>query len=223
MLLDILWHQGRVMIVGRDGQQRIWDLAERSLPAVGPRPPAEVARELIERDVRAVGVARPDRVGFLFDGAPLGRAPAMRMLVRRGVVVPIEVEGLGGRWITHRDLLDAPFRGRTTVLSPFDDLISDRERTERLFDFRFRLEIYVPKAKREYGYFVLPILRGDRLVGRIDPLLDRRSGVLRINAVYAEPTAKASDWPPAKHAIDGLATWLGADEVVWPRRPRVWR
>jgi uncharacterized protein YcaQ len=125
--------------------------------------------------------------------------------------------------VTHRDLLDAPYRGRTTLLSPFDDLISDRDRTERLFDFRFRLEIYVPKGKREYGYFVLPILRGDRFIGRIDPRFDRRAGVLRINAVHAEPTASARDWPPAKRAIEELAVWLGADELAWPRLPAVWR
>jgi uncharacterized protein len=223
MLLEILWNQGKVMIVGRDGQQRIWDLAERSLPEVAPRSAAAVARELAEREARAAGIARLDRIGFLFDGAPPGRDRALRTLLGEGVLVPVEVEGLRGRWVTHRDLLDAPFRGRTTLLSPFDDLISDRERTERLFDFRFRLEIYVPKAKREYGYFVLPILRGDRLVGRIDPLFDRRSGVLRINAVYAEPTAKASDGAPAVRAIADLAAWLGADEVAWPRLPRVWR
>jgi uncharacterized protein len=137
--------------------------------------------------------------------------------------VPIEVEGLRGRWVTHRDLLDATFRGRTTLLSPFDDLISDRDRTERLFDFRFRLEIYVPKAKREYGYFVLPILRGDRLVGRIDPLFDRRAGVLRINAVYAEPEARPSDLAAAKMGIDRLGAWLGAGEIAYPQLPAVWR
>jgi uncharacterized protein len=223
MLLEILWNQGKVMIVGRDGQQRIWDLAERSLPRVPSRSAAAVARELAEREARAAGIARLDRIGLLFDGAPPGRERAVRTLLGEGVLVPVEVEGLRGRWVTHRDLLDAPFRGRTTLLSPFDDLISDRERTERLFDFRFRLEIYVPRAKREYGYFVLPILRGDRLVGRIDPLFDRRAGVLRINAVHAESTAKPSDWPPAKRAIDDLAAWLRADEVAWPRLPRVWR
>jgi uncharacterized protein len=223
MLLDILWRQGKVMIAGRDGQQRIWDLAERSLPRVAARPGAEVARELVERDARAAGVARADRIGFLFDGPPPSRDRALRDLVADGRIVPIEVDGLAGRWVTHRDLLDVPFRGRTTLLSPFDDLISDRDRTERLFEFRFRLEIYVPKAKREYGYFVLPIVRGERLVGRIDPLLDRKAGVLRINAVYAEPTATASDWPPGKRAIEDLAAWLGADEVAWPRLPPVWR
>src|SRR5262245_19742663 len=223
MLLDILWRQGKVMIVGRDGQQRIWDLAERSLPSVAARSDAEVARALVERAARAGGIARPDTIGFLFDGPPSNRDRALHDLVAEGVLVPIDVDGLAGRWVTHRDLLDAPFRGRTVLLSPFDDLISDRDRAERLFDFRFRLEIYVPKAKREYGYFVLPILRGDRLVGRIDPLFDRKAGVLRINAVYAEPTARGSDWPPAKRAIEDLATWLGAGEVAWPRVPPVWR
>jgi uncharacterized protein len=223
MLLDILWHQGKVMIVGRDGQQRIWDLAERSLPSVPARRASDVARELAERDVRAAGIARPDRIGYLFDGPPPGRDTAIRRLLAAGVVVPVEVDGLQGRWVTHRDLLDASFRGRTTLLSPFDDLISDRERTERLFDFRFRLEIYVPKTKREYGYFVLPILRGERLIGRIDPLFDRRARVLKVQGVYAEPTASASDGPPMRRAIGELATWLGADDVSWPRMPAVWR
>ena len=223
MLLDILWNQGKVMIVGRDGQQRVWDLAERTLPTVRRRPPAEVARELVERGVRAAGVARLDRIGFLFDGRPPGREAAVGDLVDRGVVVPIEVEGLSGRWVTHRDLLDVAFRARTTLLSPFDDLISDRDRTERLFDLRFRLEIYVPRAKREFGYFVLPILRGDRFVGRIDPLFDRKTRVLRINAVHAEPTAAAADWPPARRAVEELASWLGAENVSWPPLPAVWR
>ncbi len=223
MLLDILWLQGRVMIVGRDGQQRIWDLASRSLPRVPARPASAIAADLVDRQLRARGLERLERIGTLFDGPVPMRDTAIRRHVREGLIVPIEVEGLPGRWVAHRDLLDTTFGGRTTLLSPFDDLISDRERTERLFDFRFRLEIYVPKAKREFGYFVLPILRGDRLIGRIDPLYDRKTGVLRVNAVYAEPGATSSDWPPAKRAIDELAAWLGVDEVVWPSLPAVWR
>jgi uncharacterized protein YcaQ len=223
MLLDILWLQGRVMIVGRDGQQRIWDLASRSLPRVPTRPASIVAEDLVDRQLRARGLERLERIGTLFDGPVPMRDTAIRRHVRDGLIVPVEVEGLPGRWVAHRDRLDAVFRGRTTLLSPFDDLISDRERTERLFDFRFRLEIYVPKAKREFGYFVLPILRGDRLIGRIDPLFDRKAGVLRVNAVYAEPGARRSDWPPAKRVIDELGAWLGADEVVWSALPAVWR
>jgi uncharacterized protein len=223
MLLDILWLQGRVMIVGRDGQQRIWDLASRSLPRVPVRPASAIAADLVDRQLRARGLERLERIGTLFDGPVPMRDAAIRRHLRDGLIVPIEVEGLPGRWVAHRDLLDTTFRGRTTPLSPFDDLISDRERTERLFDFRFRLEIYVPKAKREFGYFVLPILRGDRLIGRIDPLYDRRAGVLRVNAVYAEADARPADGLAARRASDELAAWLGADEVVWPSLPAVWR
>ncbi|HEX2423001.1 MAG TPA: crosslink repair DNA glycosylase YcaQ family protein [Actinomycetota bacterium] len=223
MLLDILWLQGRVMIVGRDGQQRIWDLASRSLPRVPARAASAIAADLVDHQLRARGLERLERIGTLFDGPVPTRDRAIRRHLRDGLIVPIEVEGLAGRWVAHRDLLDTTFRGRTTLLSPFDDLISDRERTERLFDFRFRLEIYVPKAKREFGYFVLPILRGDRLIGRVDPLYDRRAGVLRVNAIYEEPGATPSDWPPAERAIDELAGWLGADDVVWPALPAVWR
>jgi uncharacterized protein len=223
MLLDILWLQGRVMIVGRDGQQRIWDLASRSLPRVPARPASAIAADLVDRQLRARGLERLERIGTLFDGPVPMRDAAIRRHLRDGLIVPIEVEGLPGRWVAHRDLLDTTFRGRTTLLSPFDDLISDRERTERLFDFRFRLEIYVPKAKREFGYFVLPILRGDRLIGRIDPLYDRRAGVLRVNAVYAEADASPADGLAARRASEELAAWLGADEVVWPSLPAVWR
>jgi len=223
MLLDILWLQGRVMIVGRDGQQRIWDLASRSLPGVPARPASHIASELVDRQLRARGLERLDRIGSLFDGPVPMRDGAIRGHLREGLIVPIEVEGLQGRWVAHRDLLDATFQGRTTLLSPFDDLISDRERTQRLFDFRFRLEIYVPKAKREFGYFVLPILRADRLVGRIDPTFDRKAGVLRVNAVYAEPDAKPPDAEAARRAIEELAGWLEATDVAWPAFPSVWR
>jgi uncharacterized protein YcaQ len=223
MLLDILWSQGRVMIVGRDGQQRVWDLAERSLPAPNGRPGLEETQDLAARQLRARGIERLERIGMLFDGPPPGRKKAIDRLTRSGVIVPIEIDGLSGRWVTHRDLLDSTFRGRTTVLSPFDDLISDRDRTEKLFDMRFRLEIYVPKAKREFGYFVLPILRGDRLVGRIDPAFDRRANVLRVHAVHSQPDARPGDWPAARRSIEGLASWLGAGEVLWPGLPALWR
>jgi hypothetical protein len=216
MLLDILWRQGKVMIVGRDGQQRIWDLASRSLPSVPL--PSSLASELVDRQLRARGVERLDRLGFLFDGAIPGRERAIRAHVRSGLIVPVEVEGLDGRWVAHRDLLDTRFRGRTVALSPFDDLISDRDRTERLFDLFYRIEIYVPKAKRRWGYFVLPVLRGDRLVGRFDPAFDRKANVLRINAVHMEPGTTAVDRQAVSRAIDDLRRWLGAEEALLPRR-----
>jgi uncharacterized protein YcaQ len=217
MLLEILWAQGKVMIVGRDGQQRIWDLASRSLPAVASRSQSAIAAEVVERDARAGGVARADRVGGLFDGDLPGRERALAAHLRAGVIVPIEVDGLRGPLVTHRDLLDRRFRGRTTALSPFDDLVSDRARTERLFDMFHRLEIYVPKTKRQWGYFVLPVLRGDRLIGRIDPEFDRRAGTLRINAIFMQPETTPADREAVLRSIDDLGRWLKADRVSLPR------
>jgi uncharacterized protein YcaQ len=224
MMLEILWSQGKIAIVGRDGNQRVWDLAERALPLDTPRLPArDVARALVERDLRARGLDLVQNVGSTFDGRPPAWEEALSDLIREGVAVPVTVAGLRGQWLAHASFLDVRFRGRTTLLSPFDDLVSDRSRTERLFGFRFRLEIYVPKAKREYGYFVLPILHGERLIGRIDAAYDRNAGVLRINAVYAEPDAPVDSWPSVQTSIDELATWLGASETTMPTLPPPWR
>jgi uncharacterized protein YcaQ len=220
MLLDILWAQGKVMIVGRDGQQRLWDLAARSLPKVPARPIAQIAAEVVERDLRAGGVVRLERIGGLFDGELPGRERAVREHLRTGLIVPVEVDGLPGRLVAHRDLLDTAFRGRATALSPFDDLVADRDRTEQLFDMFHRLEIYVPKAKRQWGYFVLPILRGDRLVGRIDPHFDRRENTLRINAIFMQPETSAADRAAVDASIHDLARWLKADQVTLPRAAR---
>jgi uncharacterized protein YcaQ len=217
MLLDILWAQGKVMIVGRDGQQRIWDLASRSLPTVPARSGAAIAAEVVERDLRVCGVASLRRIGFLFDGDLPGRDRAIEELRRSGVMVPVRVEGVSRPLVAHAELLDTAFRGRTVALSPFDDLISDRARTEWLFDMYYRIEIYVPKAKRRWGYFVLPVLRGDRLVGRFDPAFDRATNTLRINALHMQPDTDAADRAAVDRAIDDLARWLRVDEV---RRPK---
>ena len=214
MMLELLWSKGEVMIVGRDGLQRLWDLAERRLPEAPSWSPTEVADRLVERQLRAHGVASPSRIGVLFDGPAPGRERALRRLEREGIAVPVRIDGMKGEWLAHAELLEGSSRGRTTVLSPFDDLISDRDRTEALFDFLFRLEIYVPKAKRRWGYFVLPILDGDRLIGRIDPRFDRRVGELHLQAVHAEPGADAVSGRRAAKAVGELAAWLGASRVV---------
>jgi uncharacterized protein YcaQ len=115
-----------------------------------------------------------------------------------------------GEWVAHPDADDRPVR-RTTVLSPFDRLIHDRARTEALFDFHYRMEIYVPKAERKYGYFVLPVLHNDRLVGRIDPEVDRKHDVLRVHAVHWEDKPVAIERPAR-----ALARFLGVQDVQWP-------
>jgi len=115
-----------------------------------------------------------------------------------------------GSWDVHPEAADGPVPKGTTFLSPFDRLVYNRDRTEALWGFHYRLEMYVPKAKREYGYYVLPILRGDRLVGRIEPVFDRKTGVLRVNGVWWEPGVKpvSLDRP-----LRRLARFLGAGSI----------
>ena len=127
--------------------------------------------------------------------------------------------------VAHPDAEDGRIpSARVTFLSPFDGLVKNRDRAETLWDFFYRLEMYVPKAKREYGYYVLPILRGDRLVGRIEPAFDRKTGVLQVHGVFAEAGAPASAGPGIAGATRRLAKWLGAAEIVYPRKvPPIWR
>jgi uncharacterized protein YcaQ len=223
LMLDVLWMKGEVMIVGRDGQQRIWDLASRTLPVVPRLPQREVARRLLEGQLRARGVADIKQFGWAFDGRPPGWQGALKDLVREGIAVPAEVQGMAGDRYAHAEVLERTFSPRTVLLSPFDDLISDRDHTQALFDFLFRIEIYVPKAKRQYGYFVLPILNGDRLIGRIDPRFDRQTRVLHVNGVFAEPGASVSEGPAVRAALEELGVWLGATDIaVAPKLPAVW-
>jgi uncharacterized protein YcaQ len=151
LMLEVLSGQGLVAVVGRRGNQRVWDLAERWYPETETIPWREAMRLIEEKRFRSLGVK----------------------LER-------------GRWLAHPDAVDGPVPNRVTFLSPFDRLIHDRARTEALWDFFYRLEMYVPRAKREYGYYVLPILHGDRIVGRIEPVFDRKTGELRVNGTWWE-------------------------------------
>jgi uncharacterized protein YcaQ len=211
MMLERLWFRGKIATVGREGQERIWDLAERVYPVGDRLPQAEVARRILERKLRVRGVARSEEFNWTFDGRPPGWERALRSLVRDGTAVPATVTGLEGEWFAHAELLERRFRPRTTLLAPFDKLISDRERTRQLFGFDYVLEMYIPAAKRRWGYYVLPVLHGDRLVGRIDPVYDRKAGVLRINSVHWEDEPVSID-----EQVRSLARWVGADEVQWP-------
>lgn len=174
-MLEFMTARGELATVGRDGKQRLFDLAQRWYGDVQPLPHDEADAYFDEVRFRAAGVR-----------------------LRKG------------RWVAHPDADDRPVQ-RTTLLSPFDRLIHDRARTEALFDFRYRVEIYVPKAKRKYGYFVLPVLHSGRLVGRIDPEVDRKESVLRINAVHWE-----ADSVPIENPVRALAQFLGVQDVRWP-------
>ena len=232
-MLDYLWLKGEIMVAGRAGGQKRWDLAARCLPAwtpTAPLPGREVVRQATQRSLRALGVARPRHIQDHFiRGRYPDLAGVLAELEAEGRIVRVAVAGedgqLPGPWYVHADdlpLLDRLATGdwqpRTTLLSPFDNLICDRARAALLFGFDFRIEIYVPKAQRRYGYYVLPILHGDRLIGRLDPALDRRRGRLTLNAVHAEPAAPADDETAAAvaAAVADLARFLGAREIVLP-------
>ena len=238
-MLDLLWTQGRILVAGRQGQQRVWDLAERWLPDWAPtrRPPErEVVRLAAQRSLRALGVATARDIERHFTAYRYPGLPSvLASLERSGRIERVRLADDGaernGPWYVHADdlaLLErleaGDWRPRTTLLSPFDNLLINRERTERLFGFRFRLEIYVPRAARQYGYYVLPVLHGDRLVGRVDPALDRKRGRLVVHAVHAEPHAPASAGPAVAAALRELAAFLGADGVdLGQPPPGVWR
>ena len=154
-------------------------------------------------------------------GAPPLRT-AQRVLAERRFRA-LGVQSSPGGWEAHPDAADGDVPDRITLLSPFDRLIHDRDRAEALFGFRYRLEMFVPKPKREYGYYVLPIIRGEELIGRIEPVFDRRSGVLSGTGAWAETRATADAGPGIRAALDELADWLGAESVAVGRRvPRMW-
>jgi uncharacterized protein YcaQ len=180
LMLECLAARGEVAVVGRQGKQRVWDLAERWYPETETLPLPRARKLYEEKRFRAVGV-RLDR----------------------------------GRLLAHPEATDGPVRDRVTFLSPFDRLIHDRERTEALWNFFYRLEMYVPAAKREYGYYVLPILRGDRLVGRIEPVFDRREKVLDVKGLWWEPGQQPVD---LEEPLASLAAFLGAERVTRARR-----
>ena len=224
-MLDILWFRGEIAIAGREGSERVWDVASRRLPQDEPRwGPREVARTVLERGLRRKGIARRAELGRTFDGVPPGAEVAWRSLVRDGVAVPVRVAGLDGEWWGHREVLErAPGVARTVLLSPFDRLVYHRERTAELFGFRYRLEMYIPAAKREYGYYVLPILHGDALIGRVDATFDRRAGAVRVDGVWAERGAPPDAGPDVAGALQELSAWVGAESVRIGRRvPRPW-
>ncbi len=225
-MLEILWNGGQIAISRREGTQRVWDLWEHVLPEADELPDPVVAVELLDRQLRARGFDRTGWGGALEAGELPFRHEAEESLRADGVAVPVEIDRAPRRVAGPRRRAGRAGRGawqpRTTLLGPFDPLVADRDRALKLFDFRFKLEIYIPVAKREYGYYVLPILHGDRLIGRIDPVMDRKRGVFTVNAVYAEPDAPADAWPAVSAAIHELATWLGATEVRLPSVPAAW-
>lgn len=196
-MLDWLSAQGAVAVTARDGVERVWDLAERVLPMDAPRISLEESLRIrARRRLRRQGVIR---VGSSEDVGEVG--------------LEATVEGLRGRWRVEPELLERRFEGRTALLSPFDRLVYHRSVTRALFDFEYTLEIYVPVDKRRWGYYVLPALRDERLVGRVDAKADRQAGVLRVPALHLERGADADDDAAIRSELGELAAWLKLDGV----------
>lgn len=229
-MLDILQVTGVAVVAGRTGNEKVWDLADRWFPAWTPRErltERQIVTVAAQRALRALGVATPKQIQRHFiAGRYPGLAGVLAALERQGRIERARIHEDGadwpGEWFVHSDdlaLLDRLEKGewepRTSLLSPFDNLISDRARPERLFGFRYRLEIYVPKGQRQFGPYAMPILHGDRLIGQVDAAMDRRRSRFRVNTIHTVPDAPAGlrTGRAVAGAIESLARFLGADDV----------
>lgn len=198
-MLEILAARGEVAVAGRRGKQRLWDLAERVYPADVVEVPLETARrERDSRRLRALGIARASTTAQPVEPADVGEAGE-----------PAVVEGTTGEWRVDPEALDRPFAGRTALLSPFDRLVHDRERAQDLFDFEYVLEMYKPKSARRWGYFALPVLHHDRLVGKVDAKADRSAGRLVVAAVHQDVPFTPEMSADVDAELESLAGWLG--------------
>jgi uncharacterized protein YcaQ len=197
-LLEFMVLRGEVAVAGRDGVERLWDLATRVYPD-GPVIPADEARRTRnERRLHALGIARTRGPECPVEPAGVGE-----------VGEPAVVEGVRGTWRVDPSYLGQPFSGRAALLSPFDRLIHDRKRMVELFEFDYQVEMFKPVAKRRWGYFALPILYGDRLVGKLDATSDRKAGVLWVHAIHEDVAFNKTMAAAVRREISDLARWLG--------------
>lgn len=193
-MLEFLAARGEVAVAGRRGRQRLWDVAERVYPADMPVVPADAARRIRdERRLRSFGVARPQVVGDA------------------GILA--EIDGTSGLWRVDPEATAEGFEGRTALLSPFDRLIHDRARALELFDFDYVLEMYKPKASRRWGYFALPVVHHDQLVGKIDTTTERDASRLHVHAVHQDVPFTPAMTAAVDAELEALARWLGLDHV----------
>jgi uncharacterized protein len=197
-MMELLSARGEVAVAGRIGRQRVWDVADRVYPSFEPLPADEAQRRREQRRLRSLGLARA-KTAFT-PGEPITVGAAG---------VPAKVEGLDGQWSADPEALDQPFIGRTALLSPFDRLVHDRERSKDLFDFDYILEMYKPAAKRRWGYFALPVLHHDRLVGKLDAKADRKAGTLTVHALHEDVRFTNAMRSDVEAEIEALAAWLG--------------
>lgn len=195
-MLEFLGTRGEILVAGREGSQRLWNLPERVLPPEILASPPAPERAAAQRRLRSLGLVRPT--------GPF-----------KGAGETVRVKGVRGEWVADKgglDHLEDPLPARMTFLSPFDRLIYDRERTEDLFGFRYRTAIYTPASERTHGSYALPILVGERLVGRLDSAFDRKRRVLRVNALYPEGGARIPR-TALRETLRSLGEFLGAGRI----------
>ena len=217
-VLEYLFYAGLVTTADRRNFERVYDLTERVIPRAVldlPTPSEEEAhRQLLLVAARSCGVGTlADLADYYRLRVPVAR-PRVAELVEDGRLAQVEVAGWRHPAYAVPDLPIPRRADARALLVPFDPLIWARDRTERLFGFRYRIEIYVPAHKREHGYYVLPFLLGDALVARVDLKSDRQAGVLRVQAAWAEPDAPACTAAALSEELQALAAWLGLDGVV---------
>ena len=239
-MIDFLWMQGQVLVARRKGSEKWWDLSERCLPgwvSYDPLPECEVVKLAAQKSLRALGVATERHISEHFTpGRYPGLSDVLTELDASGQIVRVRIQDedgeLPGKWFIHADSLPMleylamKWEPRTTLLSPFDNLICNRKRTQLLFDFAYQSEIYTPKEKRRFGYYVMPILYGDRLIGRMDPALNRAQRTLVVNAIHIEPDVHITSEMSQRVAcaIQGLATFLGATVITCSQQvPQDWK
>jgi uncharacterized protein YcaQ len=222
--LEWLFYTGQITAADRTTSfARRYDVPERVLPQAvldAPTPsPADAFRALVELSARSLGVAAEPELRDYFRLPVDGFKQAVAELVEDQVLLPVTVPGWKQPTYLHHEARLPRWVRAATLVSPFDPLIWERGRTERLFGMNYRIEIYVPAAQRLYGYYVLPFLLGDRLAARVDLKADRKTGVLQIPAAWLEPDAGQEETAVALAAeLHRLAGWLGLHSVAAPDR-----
>jgi uncharacterized protein YcaQ len=218
--LEYLFFTGALTARARTASfERVYDLTERVLPpdVVGAATPAkaDAVRELVRTAVRALGVATERDLADYFRLRLADTRTAITELVEAGDLLPVEVVGWDRpAWLDPQARRPRWIRARA-LLTPFDSLVWERPRVERIFGFRYRIEIYTPASKRVHGYYVLPFLLGDELVARVDLKADRQAGVLRVQAAYAEPGAHRAEVGAAlADELRLMADWMELDDVA---------
>ncbi|WP_422732159.1 winged helix-turn-helix domain-containing protein [Leclercia pneumoniae] len=224
--LEGLFTAGEVMVIARRNFQRVYDLTHRVMPHWDDERDmlSQSAAEaiMLENSARSLGIFRPQWLADYYRLRQPALAPLMQEWQAQQRIIPVEVESLGAMWL-HSDLLpelELALAGKLTathsaVLSPFDPVVWDRKRAEQFFDFSYRLECYTPAPKRQYGYFVLPLLHKGQLVGRMDAKMHRKAGELEIISLYLEEGTRVNaGLEKGLHAaITEFATWQGATRV----------